>query len=46
MISQWKEFQRFAKMIRLVDMRVHGNLSPEVRQWLSQFDGPLRVFDN
>ena len=27
-------------------MRVHRQLSPEMRTWLSQWNGPLRVFEN
>ena len=45
MISSWPEFQRFATSIRLKDMRIHGTVSPEVRAWLDQFQGPRRVFD-
>jgi hypothetical protein len=33
-------------MIQVVDMRAHGKLSDDVRTWLAQFNGPLRVFDN
>lgn len=45
MISGWEEFQRFAAMIKVVELRVHGQLSPEVHAWLSKFNGPVRVFD-
>lgn len=45
MISSWPEFERFATLIRLKDMRIHGRVSEEVRSWLDRFQGPRRVFD-
>jgi hypothetical protein len=45
MISGWPEFQRFATLIRVKDMRIHGRVSAEVRAWLDQFQGPRRLFE-
>lgn len=45
MISSWPEFTRFAQMITLVDMRVHGQLNPRAEAWIRQFNGPLRKFE-
>ena len=46
MISDWEEFRRFASMIKLVDMRVHGRLTPEVEAWIRQFNGPLKKLEH
>jgi len=45
MIAGWPEFQRFATLLRLKDMRIHGRVSAEVRAWLDQFPGPRRLFE-
>ena len=45
MISQWEDFRLFASMIKVIEMRVHGKLSPESRKWLAQFKGPIRVIE-
>jgi hypothetical protein len=41
MVSRWPEFQAFANAIRLVEMRIHGRVSPEVEAWIRQFDGTI-----
>lgn len=46
MISQWEEFQKFSKMVKVVELRVHGKISPEVREWLARFGGPVRIFED
>ena len=45
MIAGWPEFQRFATLLRLKDMRIHGRVSAEVRAWLDQFPDPRRLFE-
>jgi hypothetical protein len=45
MISSWQEFERFASLIRIEYMRIHGRVSAEVRSWLDRFQGPCRLFD-
>lgn len=42
MISGWEEFKRFSSMIKLIEIRVHGELSPEVEAWMQQFGGPVK----
>ena len=44
MISQWEEFRQFAKMIKVVDMRVHGVPNADFTAWVKQFGGALRQF--
>lgn len=46
MISQWEDFRRFATMIKVIEIRVHGKLSAEAQQWLAQFKGPVRVIED
>jgi hypothetical protein len=36
LISQWEEFRRFVRTIKLVDMRIYGVLSPDAEAWLAQ----------
>lgn len=36
MISNWEEFARFIKCVRLLDLRVYGKLSTEAEEWVSQ----------
>lgn len=45
MVSGWEEFRRFATMIKLVDMRVHGKLDPEAEAWIRKFDGPIKKLE-
>ena len=45
MISSWPEFARFASMMKLVEMRVHGKLTPEVQAWMSQFKGTFSMYE-
>lgn len=44
MVSAWDEFRAFAASIRLVDIRVHGDLPPEAAIWVSQFGDIGLVF--
>jgi hypothetical protein len=45
MISSWPEFARFAAMIELLEIRVFGELSPQVEAWMKQFGGPIKKLD-
>jgi hypothetical protein len=45
MISSWTEFARFAAMIELLEIRVCGELSPQVEAWMKQFGGPIKKLD-
>lgn len=37
MVSQWEEFERFFGMVKPLDVRVYGKLSPEAVAWIGQF---------
>jgi hypothetical protein len=37
MISSWPEFASFAQSIRIKDMRIHGQLSPDMEAWIRKF---------
>lgn len=45
MISSWPEFERFATLFKLIDMKVFGTLVPEAEAWIRKFQGPLRKHD-
>lgn len=45
MITGWEEFQTLAGLIRLVDMRVFGKLSPEAEAWIRNFGTPSKRFE-
>jgi hypothetical protein len=45
MIATWPEFARLARIMKLVDMRVHGKLNAQAEAWIRQFNGPLRKFE-
>lgn len=45
MLSGWEEFRRFAKAVRLVEMRVHGKLNPEAEAWIRRFNKPMKKLE-
>lgn len=45
MVSSFPEFVQFAAKTKLVKMRIHGVVSPEVRAWMAQFPGEVEVFE-
>jgi hypothetical protein len=46
LISGWEEFKRFGGTVKLVHMRVYGQLSAEVRAWVGQFGGSVTTFEH
>lgn len=46
MISGWDEFRRFTATIKLLEIRVYGELGPEVEAWMRQFNGPIRKHEH
>lgn len=45
MISSLPEFARFAAMIELLELRVFGELDPQVEEWMRQFGGPIKKLE-
>lgn len=43
-ISGWDEFRRFSAMFNLLEMRIHGAVSPEVRAWIARFEGTVTTY--
>lgn len=41
MISSWAELARFSEMITLTELRVFGQLDPEIEAWMQQFKGRI-----
>lgn len=41
MISGWDEFERFSKMIKVVDIRIFGKVTPAAEAFVRSFDGHL-----
>lgn len=44
MVDTWEEFRAFAATVRLVDVRVCGDLSAESKAWITQFGVINRAF--
>ena len=46
LITGWEEFERFFGVVKPIDVRVYGKLSPEAEAWVSQFDVLSRTFED
>lgn len=38
LITGWEEFTQFLRVVKPIDVRVYGKLSPEAEAWIQQFD--------
>lgn len=46
MISGFAEFRRFTSQMKLLEIRIFGELDSAVEAWMRQFDGPIRKFEH
>jgi hypothetical protein len=44
-VSAWDEFRLFFSMVRPLDVRVYGRLTPEAEAWIAQFDVLSKRFE-
>lgn len=45
MISGWPEFAQLLRVVRPVEVRVYGNLPPDVEAWMKSMTIPILMFD-
>lgn len=46
MIAQWEEFHQLLHVVKPVDVRVYGKLSPEAESWIRQFNALSCVWEH
>lgn len=46
MITHWEEFHQLLRVVKPIDVRVYGKLSPEAEAWIRQFNALSRIWEH